>query len=67
MKGVANDEAGCQDYRVKVVPEGPLEKLNGLSKPKKRKEQRPADYRSPKSEVDPRPARTLISTTVHRT
>ena len=34
MKGVANDEAGCEDYRVKVVPEGPLEKLNGLSKPK---------------------------------
>ena len=46
MKGVANDEAGCEDYRVEVVLEGPLEKLNGLSKPKKRKKQRPATIRA---------------------
>ena len=66
MKGVANDEAGCEDYRVKVVPEGRLEKLNGLSNPKT-EEAETCDYRSPKSEADPRSARTLISSTIHRT
>ena len=60
LKGVANDETGDEDDRVIVVPEGPLEKLN-------LDEAETLDYRSPKSEADPRPARTLISSTAHRT
>ena len=60
LNGVANDETGDEDDRVIVVPEGPLEKLN-LNEAEIR------DYRSPKSEADPRPARTLSSSTVHRT
>ena len=61
LKGVANDETGDADDRVIVVPEGPLEKLNW-------DEAETRDYYwSPKSEADPRPARTLISSTVHRT
>ena len=60
LKGVANDETGDEDDRVIVVPEGPLEKSNW-------DEAETRDYRSPKSEADLRPARTLISSTVHRT
>ena len=61
LKGVANDEAGDEDDRMMIVmPEGPLEKLNW-------DEAETRDCRSPKSEADPRPARTLISSTEHRT
>ena len=60
LNGVANDETGDEDDRVIVVPEGPLVKLNW-------DEAETRDYRSPKSEADPRPARTFISSTVHRT
>ena len=66
LKGVANDEAGDEDDRVIVVLQGPLEKLNWDSaNPKTEEDTR--DYWSPKSEADPLPARTLISSTVHRT
>ena len=66
MKGVANDEAGEEEDRVIVVPQGPLKKSSWDSaNPKTEAETR--DYRSPKSEADPRPARTRISSTVHRT
>ena len=60
LNGVANDETGDEGDRVIVVPEGPLEKLNW-------DEAEIRDYRSPKSEAYPRPARTMISSTVHRT
>ena len=69
MKGVANDEAGDEDDRGIVVPQGLLEKLNWDSANPKTEEAETRDYRSPKSEADPRPAinRTLISSTIHRT
>ena len=66
LKGVANDEAGDEDDRVIVVLKGPLQKLNWDSaNPKPEEDTR--DYWSPKSEANPRLARTLISSTVHRT
>ena len=60
MKGVANDEAGDIDDRVIVGPKAHLKRLNGLSKPRT-EEAETRDYRSPNSEADPQPARTLIS------
>ena len=60
LNGVANDETGDEGDRVIVVPEGPCKKLNW-------DEAEIRDYRSPKSEANPRPARTMISSTVHRT
>ena len=68
LKGVANNEAGDEDDRMMIVmPEGPLEKLNWDSANPITEEEATRDYRSPRSEADPRPARTLISSTVHRT
>ena len=67
LKGVANNEAGDEGDRVIVVPQGPLEKLNWDSANPKTEEAETRDYRSPRSEADPRPARTLISSTIHRT
>ena len=65
LKGVANDEAGDEDDRVIVVPEGPLEKLNWDSANPKTEEAETRDCWSPRSEAE-RPARILISSTVHR-
>ena len=67
LKGVANNEAGDEGDRVIVVLQGPLEKLNWDSANSKTEEAETRDYRSPRSEADPRPSRTLISSTVHRT
>ena len=41
MKGIANDEASDDDDRVMMGPKAHLKRLNGLSKPE-RKKQRPA-------------------------
>ena len=67
LKGVASDKTGDEGDRVIVVPEGPLETLNWDSANPKTEEAETRDYWSPRSEADPRPARTLISSTVHRT
>ena len=49
-----------------VLPQGSLEKVERTQKTRT-EEAETRDHRSPKSEADPRPARTLISNTVHRT
>ena len=66
LKGVANDKAGDEDDRVIVVLQGPLETLNWDSANPKTEKAETRDYWSPRSEADPRPARILIISTVHR-